>query len=291
MIAVTTPTGNIGRIVTKTLLDAGADVVLLVRDPAKVGAFAERGAEARQGSLEDEAYVIDATRGADALFWLTPAELTAEDFRGFQCAVGANGAAAVRENKIPHVVNLSSVGAHLEAGTGPIAGLRDVEQMLDEVATHVTHLRPTYFFENFLAFIEPMRDAGSIFLPVSGETRLPMIATRDIGPAAAARLLDDSWTGTSVQELHGPADLSFDEAAAAISEGVGRPIAHVQVDEGQTREALLGMGLSANVADTLIEMYGGFDSGLIGAAQERSPDTTTPTTLIEFAREVIAPML
>ena len=71
-VAVTTPTGNIGRVVTDKLLDAGADVTLLVRDPGKVRAFTERGAETEAGSLDDGEYVKKATAGAECLFWVTP---------------------------------------------------------------------------------------------------------------------------------------------------------------------------------------------------------------------------
>ena len=61
-IVITTPTGHIGSKLAEKLLDAGAEVTLLARNPDKVAGFAARGAKVAQGSLEDEAFVVAATR-------------------------------------------------------------------------------------------------------------------------------------------------------------------------------------------------------------------------------------
>ncbi|HMB70326.1 MAG TPA: NAD(P)H-binding protein, partial [bacterium] len=175
-VAVTTPTGNIGSVVTDKLLAAGADVTLLVRDPGKVKAFADRGAKAVAGSLDDAEYVTLATRGADCLFWLTPPNYAAPDFRGYQNEVGRCAAAAVKSNGISRVVHLSSLGAHLDSGTGPILGLRDIEGMFADTGAHVTNLRPGMFMENHLMSLPTILEAGSVFLPVPGTLRANFIA-------------------------------------------------------------------------------------------------------------------
>ena len=127
-ITVTASTGNVGRPLTEKLLAAGAEVTLIARSPDKVKGFAERGARVVQGSVEDSGTVQAATEGADALFWLTPPSFTAEDWRAYQNSLGEVVAQAARSRPGMHVVNLSSVGAHLSEGTGPIKGLHDVEQ-------------------------------------------------------------------------------------------------------------------------------------------------------------------
>ena len=78
---------------------------------------------------------------------------------------------------------------------------------------------------------------GRISLPLSGSRRYPMIATRDIGRVAAQRLTDQQWTGHSVRELHGPADLSFDEAAGILSKVLGRKIVYVKCDPQELRQS------------------------------------------------------
>jgi uncharacterized protein YbjT (DUF2867 family) len=73
-----------------------------------------------------------------------------DNVRAFQNRLGQAAAFAVRENQIPRVVNLSSIGADLDAEVGPINGLHDVEGLLDNAASSITHLRPGFFFENLL---------------------------------------------------------------------------------------------------------------------------------------------
>ncbi len=290
-IAVTTPTGNIGKVVTNYLLDAGAQVTLLVRNPEKVKEFADRGATVFQGLQDDKDFVTRATQGVDALFWLTPPDYLSTDFRKHYNRIGQAGAAAIRANRIPRVVHLSGAGAHIASGTGPGTGLHDAEHLLDQVVTHCTHLRPFYFFENYFWQLESIKGHGRVFLPVSGSTRIAMVATRDIALVAALRLLDHTWTGRTVQGLHGPADVSFDEAAIAIGRGLDRPVVHVRVPEEQARQALRAGGLSEYVAEMVLELYRAIESGRLRPAEPRTAETTTPTTLEQFSRAVLKPLV
>ncbi|MGQ0722109.1 MAG: NmrA family NAD(P)-binding protein [Candidatus Eiseniibacteriota bacterium] len=288
-VAVTTPTGHIGGVVTDALLRAGADVVLLVRDPAKVKGFTARGAAAQAGSLEDAEFVRRATRATDCLFWVTPPSFGAADFRGYQNVLGRSAAAAVRANRIARVVLVSSLGAQHASGTGPILGLHDTEKLLTGAAPHVTCLRPGMFMENHLNSIEAVRQAKSVFLPIPGSWTTRFIATRDIGEMAAKRVLDTGWRGHEIRELHGPEELSFDGAAAALSEALGERVTHVQVTLEQTREALLGMGASPSVAAAYVELFEGAARGLLEPTQPPTPETTAKTTFARFAHEVLAP--
>jgi uncharacterized protein YbjT (DUF2867 family) len=289
-IVVSTPTGKVGRVTAERLLDAEAEVVVVHRDAAKVEGFAERGAQVFQGSIDDEASLTAATEGADALFWVTPEAPTAANLRAAQNDFGAAAAAAIRANEIPRVVNISSVGAQHDAGTGPVAGLHDVEEMLEATGASVLHLRPAYFFENYIPQAQVITAMGAIMLPVSGACSLAMIATRDIGVVAADKLLDDGWSGTSVLGLHGPEDLSFDQAAAAISAAIGRNVAHTQIDEMQARMGLSMLGLGQSVIDAMVEMYHAMETGHLVASEPRTVETTTPTTMVEWATDVMAPM-
>lgn len=221
-IVVNTPSGNVGRAVCAHLLDAGVNVIGLARHPDKLADLARRGAKIRQGALEDEAFVVEATRGVDALFWVTPTDYRSGDLRASQNRVGTVAATAVRTNCIPRVVNLSSVGAQLRAGTGPVSGLHDVEMLLDAAAPNLTHLRPAYFFENYLWQLDAIRHAAQVFLPVAGSIRIPMVATRDVARAAADRLLDATWVGRSV----------WDSTGRTISPSAKRPACSPRVWHG-----------------------------------------------------------
>lgn len=290
-IVVSTPTGNVGRAAVDRLLQSDAEVVVIHREPERLGHLEARGAYVRQGSLDNEEALTRATGGADGLLWVTPTVTNAINLRASQNQFGVAAADAIRANGIPRVVNISSVGAQHDAGTGPIAGLHDVEEMLDATGASVLHLRAAYFFENYIPQAQVIRAMGAIMLPIAGDQALPMIAARDIGVVAAEALLDNTWAGTSVRGLHGPADLTFNEAAEAIGAAAGRNIGHSEVDELQARMGLSMLGCSHDVIEATLEMYHAIETGHLVAAEPRMPETTTPTTIVEWAAEVMVPLL
>ncbi len=292
-IAVTTPSGHVGRAVVGYLLDLGPTIQLklLCRRPEKLRGFVERGAEIAVGSQDDVDYMLRATGDVDALFWATPPGYGSDDVRAFQNRLATAACTAIRANEIPRVVNLSSIGAHLSSGVGPINGLYDAEHRFDDVAANVTHLRPGFFFENLLWQLDSIRKWGRISLPISGTQRYPMIATRDIGRVAATRLADSKWTGHWVRELHGPADLSLPEVAGILSKVLGRKIVYVRNDRQEMRTMLLESAMSENATDLMLEMYDAVETGKLRTIQPRTPETTTSTTLEEFARDVMLPLI
>jgi uncharacterized protein YbjT (DUF2867 family) len=288
-IVVTTPTGNIGRVVADSLIRAGEKPILIARDPSKVKDLADAGARVFAGSHGDPAALAEATRGADALFVLTPPDYRATDIRDHYRGFAAAAAHAIRANKIPRVVHLSSVGAELSSGNGPVAGLYVAEAILAAVADNLIQLRPGYFMENTLGQIPSLLGAGALFTTFAGGAKIPMIATRDIGASAARWLRDDGWTGRRVVELQGAGDVSYDQVAAALSETLGRKLAHVTVTAEQQTEALVGMGLSPVLAASFAELAAAVESGRMRFHEPRSAANTTPTTYPEFAAQVFAP--
>jgi uncharacterized protein YbjT (DUF2867 family) len=118
-----------------------------------------------------------------------------------------------------------------------------------------------------------------------------MIATADVASAAVDRLTEEGWTGRSVWDLLGPEDLSFDEAADRIAEGIGRPLKFVQIDEDTFAGSLREIGFSESAVAGMVEMHRGFESGLVRPETPRSPASTTSTKLEDFAREVMKPLL
>ena len=237
--------------------------------PDKLTDFIKRGAETVIGAQDDVDYLCKATQGVDALFWATPPGYGSDNVRAFQNRLGAAAAKAIQTNKIARVVNLSSIGADLESGNGPIGGLHDIEGLLNKTACHVTHLRPGFFFENLLWQLDSIRKWGRISLPLSGSTRYPMLATRDIGRVAATRLASTTWTGQVVQELHGPVDLCFREVAEILAQVLGRKIVYIKCDRQEMRDIMLKNAMSENAADLMLEMYEAVEAGTIADSRSR----------------------
>ena len=287
-IAINTPNGNIGRPLVNQLLDAGQELILLTRSPAKAKPLADRGATVHEGTLDDEAFVVGATRGADVLFWLSPGDYSVADFPAYQENMSNICRKAVTDNKIPRVMTLSSVGAHLTSGTGPILGLGNLERMLDQTSSKLTHVRPNDFMENFLLSLQTIASHGSIFLPIPGTVAYDMIATRDIAKVCADRLLDENWDKRTVIELAGPSLISYAAAASEIGKAIGKEVKHIEVTDTDFKNAMAQFGVGESAAKAFLEMYDGFKSGKI--RHETTPQRTS-TTFEWFARNVIKPAM
>src|SRR5260370_38034607 len=106
-----------------------------------------------------------------------------------------------------------------------------------------------------------------------------MIATRDIGAAAADILLKLDFAGKQSRELLGARDVTYTEVAKIIGAGIGKPdLAYQQLSATQLKPALTQMGMSPSMADLLLEMNDGLKSGSIEPQEKRSPKNTKPTT-------------
>lgn len=288
-IAITTPTGNIGGQLVRLLLDAGADLTLLLRNPDKLEASVRERVRVKQGTQEDGEFVRRATEGAEALFWVTPSDTTISDLRGWYDRMGENAAAAVRANRIPYVVHISSAGAQLP-NAGPVSGLGVVERYLNGTDANITHLRPGFFMENTLMQLDAIRHQNAIFQPEAGDIPFPHIATRDIAAVAAELLRRRDWSGKRIRGLHGPADLTFNEVAKALSEATGRSIAYVALPPEEARQAFLGLGLSPAFTQGYLDMAHSLaQPGAV--AEPRTSETTTPTTYYQWGSEVLKPLL
>ena len=199
---------------------------------------------------------------------------------------------AVKNAGIKRVVVLSSLGAGLSAGTGPILGLHEFENAVRGVAgLSAVILRPAYFMENHLGSIALIKHAGTNGGAMRPDTRLPMTATRDIAGAAAETLNAPTFTGISVREVLGPRDYSMQEVTAILGAAIGKPdLAYAQFSDDDFKKGLEGAGFSADVARNFVEMSAAFNAGIIQNTVKRSTANTTATTLEQFAREVFAPV-
>jgi uncharacterized protein YbjT (DUF2867 family) len=235
--------------------------------------------------LKDTAFLTGAFKGVEAVFAMIPPNYGALDFRAYQDVVGSSIATAIGTAGVSHVVNLSSQGADLPRGTGPILGLRDQEIRLDALrGVHVLHLRPTYFMENLLANVPLIREHGFAASAVRGDLKFAMIATADIAERAAAHLLARDFTGTSILDLLGQRDLSLQEAFTIIGRRIGiLDLAYRQFSPEEFAKALLAMGMSRDMSRLMIEMSDALNRGLFAVNRPRNAETNTPTSIETFA--------
>ena len=291
MIVITGATGQTGHIAAKTLLERGQKVRVLGRSAAKLAPLAALGAEALAFDIHDEAALTKAFTGADAVYALNPPDITNEDVIGHYDRNSEALVAAIKGSGVKYVVALSSIGAQLPEGSGPILGLHRMEEKLNTIRhLNVLHLRPAYFMENTLAQISVIQKFGAVGGIIKGDVKFPMIATKDIGVVAAEKLERRDFTGISTHELLGPHDISMNEAAKIIGAGIGKPgLSYMEAPVPMFVMGLRQAGLSANMAELIAEMCLSVNTGVLKGEEPRSARNSTPTTYETFVAEVFAP--
>jgi uncharacterized protein YbjT (DUF2867 family) len=285
MITVMGATGHIGGRIVELLLESGEKIRALGRSAEKLAAVAARGATGLTGDAGDAGFLTKAFRDADAAFTLLPPDVHASDYRRQQDAQGEATVTAIRDSGLRHIVFLSSLGADLPEGTGPIAGLHAQEERLRGLpGVNVLNLRPTYFFENFFDTLGLIKHQGINGGPIAPDLPFPLIATRDIADVVADALRRRDWRGVVVRELLGERDLTFAEATRIIGTRIGKPdLPYVQFPYADFTASLVQMGISPNVAGLYAEMSRAINDGRVKSREGRRPENTTPTRFEDFA--------
>jgi uncharacterized protein YbjT (DUF2867 family) len=268
MFVIAGVTGHVGSVAAKELLAKKQPVKVIVRDAAKGAAWAAKGAQVAVGRLDDQAFLAGALKGAAGFFTLLPPDFASLDFYAAQRATADAIAAAVKASGVPHVVLLSSVGADLASGNGPIRGLHYLENALRAAGTTLSAIRAGYFQENVANSLAPAKQAG-IFpnFMASADYPVPMIATKDIGMLAAELLLAGPKKSETV-DLHGPS-YSIRQVAEKLGAALKKPLKVVDIPSAGWVDAMKKGGIPEHVAVVFAEMYAGFASGAIKPKGDR----------------------
>ena len=291
MYVVLGASGNTGHVVAKNLLARGQKVRVVGRNAARLQPLAVECAEIFVGDVTDAPALTRAFKGAESAYVMIPPDPASNDFRAFQDRASDAIAAAVRSAGVKNIVSLSSIGADKASGTGPVVGLYNLEQKLNQIhGANVLHLRAGYFMENTLPQVGAIRMTGSAAGPLRPDLEVSMIATRDIGVAAADALLRLAFRGHQTQELLGQRDLDYTEVAAIIGNGIGKPgLGYIQLPDDQMKAAMVQMGMSENIVRLILEMARALNAGHMRALESRSTRNTTPTSYETFVTEELVP--
>src|ERR1700677_1722086 len=286
MYVILGASGNTGSIIANSLLSAGKKVRVVGRDAGRLKRFVDRGAEAFTADMSDAAALTKAFTGARAAYLMLPPAKSREEQERDSDGI----AKAVKESGLRYAVHLSSYGAQVAKGAGPVSGLHSSEQKLSAIdGLNVLHLRAAYFMENNLAAIGMIHGMGIFGNALLPDLKLPMVATRDVGNYAAQRLLHLDFSGKQTRELLGERDLSMTEATAVIARGIGKPdLRYQQFPYDQVQQALTQLGVPPKGAAMYIEMYKAINAGVLVALEPRSPENTTPTSFEQFVQDVFA---
>src|SRR2546427_7529363 len=261
MFVVLGASGNTGKVVAETLLRQKKKVRVALHDAAKGKAWGEAGADVAIADVDEGAALERAFSGAEGVYVLLPPNFSSSHVRVDNNRRTNTIAAAVEAAGVPHAVLLSSIGAQQPDGTGPVLGLCDAETVFSRSKAAVTFVRAAYFMENWGASLYAVeKGVLPTFLVV--DKAIPLVATRDIG-IAAARLLSEGGSGKRVIELAGPREYSPRDVAAALARAVGKPIAVQEAPEDAMEPALAAAGMNAEWTRLFKELTHGLNTGVV----------------------------
>ena len=261
MFVIMGATGQVGGAVLEALKRRGAAVRAVLRDPARAESL---GVEVVRGEALDTASLAAAFRGAEAVFVMQVPPTQAKDVLAEANAASRSIAAAVRSAGVPHVVALSSVGAHLCEGNGIVRALHDFEVALAGAAPSIVFVRPGDFLENWAAMLPVAQEAAVLpsgKLPLEG--RSEAVSALDVG-RTAAELLFDARPGTRIVNVVGPTEYSAVDAAEILSRLLAKTVTAVPSSREESIAGLVAAGLGADYAEKLADLDEAFNAGRLG---------------------------
>ncbi|HVM32010.1 MAG TPA: NAD(P)H-binding protein [bacterium] len=278
-------TGHIGQVVVEQLLAKGHQVRALGRDEKKLSALKAKGAEVVKGAFDEAGALTSAFKGVDGIFLMTPPSYDAESLSDAQDKTGEAVVKALAASGAKQAVNLSSVGAELPSGSGPIAGLYRQEQRLAKLTgLNLVNLRPTSFMENNFYAIPVIKAHGVFGAAAPADYPIPTVATRDIAAKVVEFLDSLSFRGQHFFDFTGPREYTQTEVVKALGAAIGKPdLPYVQTPLDQIQAGMLGMGMKPKTVELMIEMYGAGNAGKLHPNQELTAEHRGKTTIEAFA--------
>jgi uncharacterized protein YbjT (DUF2867 family) len=292
MITLIGATGQTGQAAAEQLLDAGEPIRVIGRTAARLQPLVDRGAEAAVGEVTDVPFLTRAFTGADAVYIMFPPDYSDPDYYARYERLGQAFAEALTAAKVTHAVLLSSLGAELSAGTGPIVGLHRQEARLSALpGLNLLILRPGAFYENQLGTLGLIKHQGINGGAETPDTPTPAVAAADVGVAVAAALRSRDFSGVTIRELTGPRLLTPREITSIIGDRIGKPdLPYIQFDpDGFLAGVQQATGFPKPVVELFLEMGQAFNAGLIERHTPVTPDTTGATTFEEWVDRVVVP--
>lgn len=281
---ITGSLGHISKPIVEGLVKAGHQVTVITSTADRAGEIQQLGATALVGKLEEASFVEKAFQHADVVYTMIPPIWQTNDWRASQNVIAKNYFNALKASAVKYVVNLSSIGADVGNGVGPVDGMYDMEQLLNQLSIPVKHLRPSYFYYNLLAQIGMAKQAGILGSNFGEGEKLFLVHPRDIAAAALEELLGLTFTGKSVRYIIDD-ERSGSEIATVLGKAIGKDLNWVVFTDEQQKQGLLQAGLPETHAEAYTQMGTSLRSGIMQRDARKNLPTFGPTKLEEFAKE------
>ena len=291
-IIVTGSLGHISKPLTEELVQKGHTVTVISSKPEKQKEIEALGATAAIGSIEDVTFLAGVFAGADAVYSMIPPHDFFDhnfDMTAFYRRIANNYVQAIRQSGVKRVVHLSSIGAHLDKGTGLILSHHDVEGILNDLQdVAITFMRPTAFYYNLFGFLAPIKNKGVIASNYGASDMVVWVAPTDIAAAVAEEIVAPP-VGRKILYVASD-ELTGNEVAGILGAAIGKPdLEWVVIPDEQMKSGLEAVGMPKQIAADFVEMNASMHKGeLFGDYYRNRPKVFGKVKMKDFAKEFAA---
>lgn len=273
-------TGQVGSNLVNEIKANGFPVRALVRNPEKLS---DKTIEARTADLFNEEQLTEAFKGGTTVFVLTPENPASNDIIKDTKRIVENYKQAILATGIKKVVALSCVGSHIDSNTGNVLMSRILEQELNTLDIEKVFIRPSYYFSNWLGYLETVEQYGVLPTFFPEDLKIEMNSPIDLAKFIAKIITETSTEKKQIYELTGQKYSSL-EVANIFSKLLNKNVAVQSIPQDKWKETLMSVGFTENTANNLSDMTQAvIDNKTI---PERPNDTIKlPTTLEKYLGE------
>lgn len=293
-IAVTGSLGNISKPLTIELVQKGHSVTVISSKAERQKDIEAIGAKAAIGTMEDADFLSATFKGADVVYVMEVLAPNAffdpnVDAIAAITKIGNNYKQAVQQSGVKRVVHLSSIGAHMDKGSGLLAFHYNVENILKQLPDDVSikFMRPVVFYSNLLGFIETIKTQGAIVYNHGGDNKEPWVSPLDIA-AVIAEEIEKPFDGRTIRYIASD-EVSPNEVAKTLGEAIGKPdLKWLVIPDEQLLNGMIAMGMNPQTAKGFVELNAARHGSELYEDYHRNKPTLGRIKLKEFAKEFAA---
>ncbi|MDQ0640471.1 uncharacterized protein YbjT (DUF2867 family) [Pedobacter sp. W3I1] len=285
MYVILGASGQVGSAIVDHILAKKLPVKAVIHNREKASAIKEKGTEVAIADAMDLNSLIEAFKGGDTLFALTPETGKTEDVLGETKAILENYNKAIRQSSIKKVVGLSSIGAQYSEGTGNLLMSYMLEHAFEDLPVQQIFIRPAYYYSNWLAQLPEIKKSGTLPTFYPTDLALPMISPMDVASFVAEVLVEDNES--KIYEIVGPQKLSSDDVAAAFSTALGKEVKAKQILRKDWDVTLQKIGFSPDASKNFIDMAQTVVNGKTDPENKETTVVTLKTRISEYLENAL----
>jgi len=290
-IILTGSLGHISKPLTELLAQKGHTITVVSSKPEKQKEIEVLGAKAAIGTVEDVKFLTETFTGADAVYTMLPPPHFNEpnfEIMAHTRTLANNYTQAIQQSGVKRVVHLSSIGAHLDKGTGLILFHKQVEDILNKLSdVNITFIRPVGFYYNLFVFVGGIKASGVISSNYGAEDVIPWVSPLDIAAAISEEIVAP-LNGKKVLYVASE-ELTCNEVASILGAAIGKPdLQWLLISDQELLGRYESFGMNKAIAAGLVEMQSNMHNGPFYDDYYKHKPTLGKVKLTEFAKEFAA---